>query len=148
MSLYVFGWERSHQSSTYATGGEMGSHPKYAQLYTGEGGCHVSCMRTQLHYFFHVFWQHFCLIVSSSVLFVEIFNFIFTQKNTFIRNGYYYIKILFWRKINNATFYSLIFLVKIWSENSISIPIHPRIIHSWIWLLGGAVYQRGEEAEV
>ena len=59
-----------------------------------EGATSHVCVRNYT-IFFHVFWQHFCLIVSSSVLFVDIFNFIFTQKNTFIRNGYYYIKILF-----------------------------------------------------
>ena len=39
MSLYVFGWERGHQLSTYATDGGMGeSYPNYAQLLTREGG--------------------------------------------------------------------------------------------------------------
>ena len=33
---------------------------------------------------------------------------------------------------------------KIWSKNSISIPMHPGIIYFWIWLSGGAAYQGGE----
>ena len=33
------------------------------------------------------------------------------------------------------------------NENSISIPIHPRIIYFWIWLFGEATYQGGKEAE-
>ena len=55
---------------------------------------------------------------------------------------------ILWRKIDNTTFYFLIFLVKVWNENSISIPIYPGIIYFWIWLLfGGATYQGGEETE-
>ena len=37
--------------------------------------------------------------------------------------------------------------IKIWSENSISIPVHPGIIYFWIWLFGGAAYQREKEAK-
>ena len=48
---------------------------------------------------------------------------------------------------DNTAFYFLTFLVKIWSENSISIPIHYGIIYLWIWLLGGATYQGGKETE-
>ena len=33
----------------------------------GEGGCHPSCVCTNLHYFFSCFWQHFCLIVSCFI---------------------------------------------------------------------------------
>ena len=47
----------------------------------------------------------------------------------------------------NADFYFLIFLVKIWSENSICIPMHPGIIYFRMWLFGGAAYQGEEEAE-
>ena len=39
------------------------------------------------------------------------------------------------------------FLVKIWSENSISIPIHSGITYVWIWLFGGAKYQGRVKAE-
>ena len=44
-------------------------------------------------------------------------------------------------------FYFLIFLAKIRSEDSISIPIHPGLIYFWIWLFGGTANQGGEEAE-
>ena len=57
------------------------------------------------------------------------------------------VKTPLWRKINNTTFYFLIFLVKLWSENRISIPIHPRIIYYWRWLFGGDAYQGWKEAE-
>ena len=40
-----------------------------------------------------------------------------------------------------------LFLVKIWSENSISIPIHPGIIYFSILLFGEAAYQGEKEAE-
>ena len=43
-------------------------------------------------------------------------------------------------------FYFLIFLAKIRSEDSISIPIHPGLIYFWIWLFGGTANQGGEEA--
>ena len=56
-------------------------------------------------------------------------------------------KIPLWREINNATFYFLIFLVKIWNENSISIPMHPGIIYFWIRLFGGATYQGVKKVE-
>ena len=56
-------------------------------------------------------------------------------------------KMPLWCEIDNATLYCFIFLVKIWGENIISIQIHPGIIYFWIWLSGGAAYQRGEEAE-
>ena len=56
-------------------------------------------------------------------------------------------KIPLWRKIDNATFYFLIFQLNIWSGNSISIQIHPGIIYFWICLFSGAAYQKGEEAE-
>ena len=39
------------------------------------------------------------------------------------------------------------FLVKIWSENSISIQINTGITHFWIWLFGGAKYKGRDEAE-
>ena len=45
-------------------------------------------------------------------------------------------------------FYFLVFLVIIWNENSISIPIHYGVIYFWIWMLDGAAYQGGKEAEV
>ena len=56
-------------------------------------------------------------------------------------------KIPLWREIDKATSYLLIFIVKIWNENSISIPIHSGIIYFWIWLIGRSTYQGGEEAE-
>ena len=56
-------------------------------------------------------------------------------------------KIPLWREMNNATFYFLIFLVKIWNENRLSVSIHPGIICFWIWLFGGATYQGEEKAE-
>ena len=53
-----------------------------------------------------------------------------------------------WREIDNIIFYLLVFLVKIWSESRISIPIHPRIwIYFRISLFGADAYQGGEEAE-
>ena len=58
-----------------------------------------------------------------------------------------FFKIPLWRETDNANFYFLIFLVKIWNENNISIPIHPGNIYFWIWLFDGATYQGGEEAE-
>ena len=39
------------------------------------------------------------------------------------------------------------FLIKIWSENSISILIHSEITFFWIWLLVGAKYQGRDEVE-
>ena len=39
------------------------------------------------------------------------------------------------------------FLVKIWNENSISIPIYSGITYFSIWLFGMAKYQGGDEAE-
>ena len=39
------------------------------------------------------------------------------------------------------------FQVKIWGENSVSILAHPGVIYFWVWLFGGAAYQRGVEAE-
>ena len=39
------------------------------------------------------------------------------------------------------------FLVKIWSENSISIQINTGITHFWICLFGGAKYKGRDEAE-
>ena len=51
-----------------------------------------------------------------------------------------------WREIDNGSFF-LIFPVEIWNENSFIIPVHSGIICFWISLFGGAVYQRGEEAE-
>ena len=56
-------------------------------------------------------------------------------------------KIPLLRKIDDATFYFLIFLLNIWSGNSISIPVHPGIMYFWICLFSGAAYQKGEEAE-
>ena len=47
-------------------------------------------------------------------------------------------------EIDNVTFSFLIYLIKAWSENSISIPIHPGIIYFWIWLFGGAAYEGGK----
>ena len=39
------------------------------------------------------------------------------------------------------------FLVKIWSENSISVPVHSRITYFWIWLFGETKYKGGDAAE-
>ena len=36
---------------------------------------------------------------------------------------------------------------KIWSEKSISIPIHSWITYFWIWLFGGAKYEGGNKVE-
>ena len=52
-------------------------------------------------------------------------------------------QILLWREIDNTFFNFLIFLVKVWSENSISIPIYPGIICFWTWLFDGVTYQGG-----
>ena len=57
-------------------------------------------------------------------------------------------KILLWREIM-LVFIFLIFLVKIWNESNISIPIYFEISCLWLWLFGEATYyQGGEEAEV
>ena len=40
------------------------------------------------------------------------------------------------------------YLVKMWSENSNFILIHPGINHFWTWVFGGAVYQEEEEAKM
>ena len=63
-----FGWERGHQLSTYATGGRNGggTSKMCTVAYRGEG-CHLSCVRTHLHYLFLCFWQHFCLVVSCFI---------------------------------------------------------------------------------
>ena len=63
------------------------------------------------------------------------------------RNSSMPFKIPFWRKIDNATFYFLTVLLKIWCENSISMPIYPGIIYFWTWLFDGAAYEGVEEAE-
>ena len=62
---YMFcGWERGHQLSTYATGGGMGRAIQNAYKCVQRGECHVSCIRTHLHYLVSCFWQHFFLTVS------------------------------------------------------------------------------------
>ena len=49
--------------------------------------------------------------------------------------------------LNLRHLYFLIFLVKIWCENSISIQIHHGIICFSVSLFDGAAYQAGKEAE-
>ena len=75
-----FGWERGHQPSTYTTVGIMGV---IQNAYTGRR-YHALCVRTDLHYLFSCFWQHFCLIVSSFIR----RNLTFMQKRCVVRNGY------------------------------------------------------------
>ena len=51
------------------------------------GGCHVSCVRTHLHYLVSCFLQQFCLIVSCLIsrnLTLPLF-----KKEMFVRNGYF-----------------------------------------------------------
>ena len=55
----IFGWERDHQLSTYATVvGRWGAR---------KGECHASRVRMHLHYLFSCFWKHFCLIMSCFI---------------------------------------------------------------------------------
>ena len=51
-------------------------------------------------------------------------------------------------KLITPLFIFLIFLVKSWSENSISIPIGQGNIYFWIWLFGGAAYLGQGQEEV
>ena len=60
----LFGWERDHQVSTYATYEGMGESRLHLRTWGVGRGCHASCVRTHLHYLFSCFWQHFCLIMS------------------------------------------------------------------------------------
>ena len=59
----------------------------------------------------------------------------------------YLFKIRLWREIDNGTFYILLFLVKVWCGNIISLPIHLGTIDFWISWFGGTAYQEGEEIE-
>ena len=52
-------------------------------------------------------------------------------------------QIFFLLEIYNTFFNFLIFLVNVWTEKSISIPIYPGIIYFWIWLFDGVTYQGG-----
>ena len=51
-----------------------------------------------------------------------------------------------WHEIDNVTSYFLISR-KIWSENSISIPIDSGITNFWMWLFDDAKYQAEDKAE-
>ena len=55
-------------------------------------------------------------------------------------------KIPLWRELITS-FLIFQFLVNVWSENSISIPIDSGITNFSIWLFGGDEYQGGDEAE-
>ena len=80
MNAVLFGWERDHQLSTYATGGKIGSHPKWLQLRTGVG-------TVKLHPFLCI-WHHFCLItycfICRNLITLPLF-----KKDVFVRNGYF-----------------------------------------------------------
>ena len=70
LDKFFFCWERGYQLSTYATGGEMGYHPKCVQLRKGGRAVtpHV-CIRTYA-ISFHIFGS--ILILKCFVLFPEI----------------------------------------------------------------------------
>ena len=69
ISLYVFfGWERAHQLSTSATGGEWAIHPKCRQL-CKEGGV-TPHLYVRTYIFFHDFGSIFVLYCLA--LFVQI----------------------------------------------------------------------------
>ena len=56
-------------------------------------------------------------------------------------------KIPLWREIDNVTFYFLIFLVKIWIDNSISLSIHPGFIYFCFWWGCISRWERGRGSE-
>ena len=72
--------------ATGGEGGDLGSSIKRTAAYR-ERECHVSYVRSHLHYFFSCFWQHFCLLLScftSRNLTLPLF-----KKDVFVRNGYF-----------------------------------------------------------
>ena len=78
-----FGLERGHQLRTYVTGGGMGRVIQNAYKWVqGGDGCHVSCIRTHLHYLVSCFWQQFCRI--ALIVALPLF-----KKEVFVRNGYF-----------------------------------------------------------
>ena len=95
MSLYVF-WLRKGPSIKYVRnwwgdeewgggGGRRSSKTRRAAYRRRR--CHVSCVRTHLHYLFSCFLQRFCLIVSCFIcrnLTLPLFN-----KDVLVRNGYF-----------------------------------------------------------
>ena len=87
MYLYVFWLERGHQLSACATGGGIGGSSKMRKATYRERDCHVSCVRTHLHYLFLCFWQDFCLIVSCFIC--RNLTLLFFKKDAFVRNGYF-----------------------------------------------------------
>ena len=83
----IFGWERGHQLSAYATGGEIGGSSKMHKAAYRVMEWHASFVLTHLHYICSCFWQHFCLMVSCSVC--RNLTLPFIKKDVFIRNGYF-----------------------------------------------------------
>ena len=104
----------------------MGSSTIPTVAYRGRE-CHASCVLMHLHYFFSCFWQHFCLIVPRFIcrnLTLPLFKKVCSSETVIF---------LQWDQlllVANQTF-----LPKIWSENCISLAIHPGITYFWIWLL-------------
>ena len=73
----------------------------------GGKGCHVSFVRTHLHYLFSCFWQHFCLTVSCLIyrnLILPLFI-----KDVLMRNGYFSPT----RSISVVTKYAFLIMLKI-----------------------------------
>ena len=62
-------------------------------------------------------------------------------KKQFLKNSFS--KNLLWREIDTLNFSFLISLVKIWSERSISIPIHPGITYLNVAVCWGCIWRRG-----
>ena len=82
-SYLFFGWEIGHPLNTYATGEMEGCHPKCVKVCTGGEGCHVSRVRTHLHYLFSCF----CLIVSCFIC--KNLTLASFKKGMFVRNDYF-----------------------------------------------------------
>ena len=103
---FLFGCERGHQLSTYATGGGMGEgHPKCVQLRTGGGGVapHVHVRTCSIS--FHLL----AAFLSFNVLFYLLrFNLTFIQKR-YVRQK----RLFFSNKINFCRHEICFFLLKI-----------------------------------
>ena len=82
-----FRCKRSHQLSTYATGGVMGGSSRMRTAAYRGRRCHASCVCKHLHYLFSCFWQRFCFIVSC--FFCRNWTLPSFKKDVFVRNGYF-----------------------------------------------------------
>ena len=137
----LFGWERGHQLSMYATDGGRGVGVGW-----GEGNISNShCKKPS-----KTIKNRKASVASSisTIYLLTLFTHLLLLYSNFHKKQAFkcLFKIHLWRETDNVTFYFLIYLVKIWRENGISIAIRPRIIYFWIWLFGGTANQGGEEA--